>query len=111
MVGFIGGILMAAAGILVKCFPPKSLNSVYGYRTRRSMSNGRQWKEGNHFSASLMIIFGLFAAAAGVASDRFISINQPFSLILQITYLAAACALTMAMTERRLKNMGGERNE
>ncbi|MBT2572397.1 SdpI family protein [Bacillus sp. ISL-51] len=111
MVGFIGGMLMAVAGILAKCFPPRSINSVYGYRTRRSMSNGRQWQEGNRFSASLMIILGLFAAAAGVASDRFISINQPFSLILQITYLAAACALTIVMTERSLKSMGGERNE
>ncbi|MED1226197.1 SdpI family protein [Bacillus nakamurai] len=104
-------MLMAAAGVLVKCFPPRSINSLYGYRMRRSMSSGSQWKEGNRFSASLMIIFGLFPAAAGIASERFIPFNQPFSLILQVTYLAAACALTISMTERRLKNRGGERNE
>ncbi|AZV92292.1 hypothetical protein BUN12_4050 [Bacillus amyloliquefaciens] len=31
MIMIIGGLLMAAAGILVTLFPPKSINSLYGY--------------------------------------------------------------------------------
>ena len=40
--------------ILMK-FPPKKINSLYGYRTRRSMSNDKLWTVANHFSAKAMV--------------------------------------------------------
>ncbi|MCI4170876.1 hypothetical protein MMJ17_23840, partial [Bacillus spizizenii] len=45
MAGLVGGGLMIIAGILIKLFPPESIYSVYGYRTRRSMSDQRLWDE------------------------------------------------------------------
>lgn len=76
MIMVIGGLLMAAAGILVTFFPPKSINSLYGYRTKRSMADESQWKEGNRFSALLMILFGLISAAAGFAGSSLIRLTS-----------------------------------
>ncbi|WP_416655854.1 SdpI family protein [Bacillus amyloliquefaciens] len=108
MIMIIGGLLMAAAGILVTLFPPKSINSLYGYRTKRSMADESQWREGNRFSALLMILFGLLMAAAGFAGSMLIQLTQPYSLIVQAVLLIAISALIIALTERRLKQRGGE---
>ncbi|AME06025.1 MULTISPECIES: SdpI family protein [Bacillus] len=106
MIMVIGGLLMAAAGILVTLFPPKSINSLYGYRTKRSMADESQWREGNRFSAILMILFGLLTAAAGFAGSLLIPLTQPYSLIVQAVCLIAISALIIALTERRLKQKG-----
>ncbi|AEB22970.1 MULTISPECIES: SdpI family protein [Bacillus] len=106
MIMVIGGLLMAAAGILVTLFPPKSINSLYGYRTKRSMADEFQWKEGNRFSALLMILFGLLMAAAGFAGSLLIQLTQPYSLTVQAVLLIAISALIIALTERRLKQKG-----
>ncbi|MBL3648497.1 SdpI family protein [Bacillus vallismortis] len=107
MVGLVGGGLMVIAGILTKLFPPKSINSVYGYRTRRSMSDEKLWNEANRYSASLMILSGLLIAGMGV-------LLKSNLIILQLSLLVTACVITMMLTEKRLKNMthsqGGDRS-
>ncbi len=107
MVGLVGGSLMVIAGIMTKLFPPKSINSVYGYRTRRSMSDQRLWNEANRYSASLMILSGLLIAGMGV-------LLKSNLIILQLSLLVTACVITMMLTEKRLKNMthsqGGDRS-
>ncbi|OIK19667.1 SdpI family protein [Bacillus amyloliquefaciens] len=106
MIMVIGGLLMAAAGILVTLFPPKSINSLYGYRTKRSMADESKWREGNRFSALLMILFGLLMAGSGFAGSLLIQLTQPYSLIVQAVLLIAIGALIIALTERRLKQTG-----
>ena len=87
-------------------FPPKSINSLYGYRTKRSMADESQWKEGNRFSALLMILFGLISAAAGFSGSLLIRMTQPFALIVQAVLLIAISVLIIVLTERRLKQTG-----
>ncbi|MEG7335725.1 SdpI family protein [Bacillus sp. 0102A] len=107
MVGLVGGGLMVIAGVLTKLFPPKSINSVYGYRTRRSMSDEKLWNEANRYSASLMILSGLLIVGMGV-------LLKSNLIILQLSLLVTACVITMMLTEKRLKNMthsqGGDRS-
>ncbi|MCI4169424.1 SdpI family protein [Bacillus spizizenii] len=98
MAGLVGGGLMIIAGILIKLFPPESINSVYGYRTRRSMSDQRLWDEANRYSASLMILSGLVIAGMG-------GLLRSNLIILQLILLLAACVITFMLTEKRLKNM------
>lgn len=96
--GLVGGGLMIIAGILIKLFPPEFINSVYGYRTRRSMSDQRLWDEANRYSASLMILSGLVIAGIGL-------LLRSNLIILQLILLLAACVITFMLTEKRLKNM------
>ncbi|MCY8105620.1 SdpI family protein [Bacillus mojavensis] len=105
MACLVGGGLMIIAGLFIKLFPPKSINSVYGFRTRRSMSDQRLWNEANRYSAALMILSGLIVLVAGVL------LRSSF-IILQLIMLIAACIITFMLTEKRLKHMtksqGGE---
>ncbi|MEC1625986.1 SdpI family protein [Bacillus mojavensis] len=105
MACLVGGGLMIIAGLLIKLFPPKSINSVYGFRTRRSMSDQRLWNEANRYSAALMILSGLIVLGAGVL------LRSSF-IILQLIMLIAACIIIFMLTEKRLKHMtksqGGE---
>ncbi|MDR4434947.1 SdpI family protein [Bacillus tequilensis] len=107
MAGIVGGGILVIAGILIKLFPPTSINSVYGYRTKRSMSDQRLWNEANNYSASLMILSGLVIAAFGL-------LLKSNLIILQLILLLAACVITFMLTEKRLKNMtrnqGGDRS-
>lgn len=98
MAGLVGGGLMIIVGILIKLFPPESISSVYGYRTRRSMSDQRLWDEANRYSASLIILSGLVIAGVGL-------LLRSNLIILQLILLIAACVITFMLTEKRLKNM------
>lgn len=42
--------------IIFKLFPPKTINSWYGYRTVRSMKNEKNWKLAQKYSANLSIL-------------------------------------------------------
>lgn len=98
MAGLVGGGLMIIVGILIKLFPPESISSVYGYRTRRSMSDQRLWDEANRYSASLIILSGLVIAGVSL-------LLRSNLIILQLILLIAACVITFMLTEKRLKNM------
>lgn len=54
LVGFIFGL----TGIILLKFPPKKINSIYGYRTKRSMSNKKTWDFAQTYSGRLMAILG-----------------------------------------------------
>lgn len=43
--------------------PPKTINSIYGYRTNRSMKNQQTWDEANRYSSVFAFKLGLFSFA------------------------------------------------
>lgn len=51
-------IIMLLYGILFYKKVPIKINSVFGYRTRRSMKNQRTWKFANNFCGKIFIIVG-----------------------------------------------------
>jgi len=51
-------ILIIIGLILVKC-PPKKINIIVGYRTRKSMKNENNWKSANQYCGRLWIIVGI----------------------------------------------------
>jgi uncharacterized membrane protein len=48
-------IFMLVVSFVFIKFPPKKINYLYGYRTRRSMANQEIWKVANEYSAGLMM--------------------------------------------------------
>ena len=52
-----GGIFVAI-GYLTKQFPPKEINSFYGYRTRSSMRSEERWEYAQKISSREMIRTG-----------------------------------------------------
>lgn len=59
------GLIFMLTGAIQKYFPPKKVNSFYGYRTPSSMKNQKMWDEANRYSGILMIKAGLICIAVG----------------------------------------------
>lgn len=50
--------LILLLGIITKKYPPKSINSIIGYRTSRSMINDETWQFAQKKCAELWIKYG-----------------------------------------------------
>ena len=51
----ISGLIFMLAGFIMLKFPPKKINSLYGYRTSSSMKNQERWDFSQKYSAIEMI--------------------------------------------------------
>ena len=51
------GIVFILAGSIMYVFPPKKINSFYGYRTASSMQSQQKWNFAQTYSAKLTILF------------------------------------------------------
>ena len=49
------GLIFMLAGFIMLKFPPKKINSLYGYRTSSSMKNRERWDFSQKYSAIEMI--------------------------------------------------------
>ena len=103
-VHLITGLLLMAASSLMKLWRPKKINSFYGYRTPRSMKNQIAWEEANSYSADLMLWAGVSTLVIQLIS--YVTIGGPTSLFISIGYYLVFVGVTMALTEKRLKEKG-----
>lgn len=46
--------------IVIRKFPPKKINSFYGYRTHRSMKNQETWDAANNYSLKTIVRLSLY---------------------------------------------------
>ncbi len=52
------GLIFIVAGFIMFKFPPKEINSLYGYRTNSSMKNQDRWDFAQKYSSKEMIKLG-----------------------------------------------------
>lgn len=100
---FIAGICFAMAGWLMHKFPPKQINSIYGYRTPRSMRRQESWKEGNRYSSGIMFFIGLADCFIGFMGI-FFTPPELAGAISALALVLISAFLIIFMTEKRLKN-------
>lgn len=60
---FFGGVVFVVAGFITYKFPPKNINSLYGYRTSSSMENQDKWNFAQNYAAKKMLKLGLVLAS------------------------------------------------
>ena len=58
---------MLFLGWLLKKFPPKKINHLYGYRTQRSMKNQTTWESANKYSSLVFFKISLYSFLIPVA--------------------------------------------
>jgi uncharacterized membrane protein len=58
---------MLLLGWLLKKFPPKKINHLYGYRTQRSMKNEATWEAANTYSSLVFFKVSLYSFFIPVA--------------------------------------------
>lgn len=91
------GSITLLAGVTMKIFPPKKINSFYGYRTINSMKNQANWDFAQVFFGKLAIKIGLINICIGfigmiyqpkevisIAGSLFIMIISIITLIIKV---------------------------
>jgi uncharacterized membrane protein len=104
------GVIFLLAALIQKHYPPKEINSLYGYRTNLSMKNQQNWDEGNRYSTALMFTYSWILIIAGIAITGLLMLiplsPEARTLIKVILMLAGAIAtaiLLFRVTEKHLR--------
>ena len=101
-------LLMIGIGMLFMKIPPKRINYLYGYRTRRSMRNQDTWDFAHQYCGKICLVCGLVSIPFSLVpiwivigkSEQVINRIGIIVLVLQTVLLLA----TIIITERALKN-------
>ena len=99
----VGPVLLAASSMM-KLWPPKKINSFYGYRTPKSMKSQLAWDEANTYSADLLLWAGISTILIQVIS--YFVVGGHISLLISIGYYLVFLIVSIILTERRLKLKG-----
>ncbi|RII33776.1 SdpI family protein [Clostridium chromiireducens] len=78
-------VIFIVVGAILKLRPPKKINSVYGYRTFFAMKNKETWKEGNSFSAVMMLIGGSISLSFSLLITLLLREEPNLSSVISIT--------------------------
>jgi uncharacterized membrane protein len=103
---FSGIIFMLASWVQVK-YPPKKINSIYGYRTRSSMKSKERWDFAQAFSAAEMNRMGgrlLLVSLVGL----FLKLDDDTGAIVGLAALIALVFQIIRNTEAALREKFGK---
>ena len=101
---FMMGPLLLVIAVLTKLFPPKKINSIYGYRTRRSMQSEDAWREANTYSSNAMIVLAVLVSIFQLFT--YWLFEEPVALSLSAGFLVVGAIVMIFRTERHLKSKG-----
>ena len=101
-------LMMVGFGLLFMKNPPKKINSVYGYRTKRSVRSQEAWDFAHRYFGKLWLVYGLLSILPSLVpicvvlgkSEQVISMVGLIVLGVQVLLMLA----TIFATERALKN-------
>lgn len=102
---FSSGLCFLITGFVMSKYPPKKINSLYGYRTSASMKNQETWDFAQRKSAndSKLFGFGMMVISFGGMFLPFGKWGWLFALMILIGF----CALMFFDTEKALKRRFG----
>jgi uncharacterized membrane protein len=100
-------LMMVGFGLLLMKNPPKKINSVYGYRTRKSVRSQETWDFAHYYFGKLWLVCGLVSIPISLVpiclvlgkSEQVISVAGLIVLGIQTLLLL----VTILLTERALK--------
>lgn len=98
----LSGSIFALSGLITLLFPPKKINSFYGYRTASSMKNQEQWDFAQRYSSKLIILLGTILALCSFLGF-IINISEQLELFLGFTALILTVLLLLYFTEKAIK--------
>lgn len=106
------GLVFLIVGSIMRMYPPKYINGMYGYRTNSSMKNQETWDEANRFSARYTQRCGIVLVIIGIISVMILNnVSVPVKVLkwlkplLTLLPLVIAAILLIVVTERHLKKV------
>ena len=97
----IGPLMILISYIFAK-YPPKKINDLYGYRTKRSIRNQDCWNFANRHSIRLMWKISLLTCV--VQGIGVILLDEGVALLTATIVLVATLIYSVYLTEKALKN-------
>ena len=99
---FFGGLIFILAGFVQFQFPPKKINSLYGYRTISSMKSQDRWDFAQKFSAKELLKLGglLTASSLLVLITNF---NNSINLIIGLCFMILMVIVLLIRVESAIK--------
>lgn len=98
------GIIYLVAGIIQLKFPPKNINSLYGYRTKKSMKSQEAWNFAQEYSAKKSLQLGLLMLLLGVLSVFLPASTWQIQAYLSVLIVILFSGILIILTEKKLKD-------
>ena len=95
------GLVMCIGGLLLKRFPPKGINVIYGYRTLRAMKDQAHWNYAQPLATTEMLRMGALLIV-GSASGLLFQPANSLALLLGFVLMFAVFGLLFIRVERAL---------
>jgi uncharacterized membrane protein len=109
------GVVLLIVGVIFYRYPPKHINSLYGYRMPSAQKSQEIWNEANRYSAICMLKSGLVLVLAGLLITFILKdlIMEPkLKAGLTALFLIASgpipCIFIIVSTERHLETFNKE---
>ncbi len=102
------GAIFIVVGIIMLKFPPKNINSLYGYRTSSSMKNKERWIFAQVYSAKESIKLGALLVLSGLIG-LFIHPSENIATVLGLGMMTLIIVILFVRVEKAIKErFGGE---
>lgn len=98
----LSGLCIVIAGWCQLRFPPKQINSTYGYRSAKSMANDQAWHFAQGYSARQMLRYGLVMCVISPVG-WFLGWNPIVEIVLGLVALVPPIVMLVISTERALQ--------
>lgn len=104
------GFLFSGIGAWMWKKPPRKINPLAGYRSRRSMKSQAAWDFAQAYSGRLMCLTGLVmllvvAPLFWLSGYNYDTLNPALIVLLPLLPVLAATVIPIYLTERKLKQL------
>ena len=103
-----GATFVAVAAIMHR-WPPRTINHLYGYRTRASMASQERWDFAQRASAVRSRFWGWVMVALGLVGAGLKGMPELLGVSLSLGVLILCCVLLLRGTEDDIKKHFGPR--
>ncbi len=100
----LGGLIFLLMGYLIKHYPPKSINTWYGYRTFLSTRNQEMWDAGNKDAAMVSRQVGSVLILLGICCALFFDRQSDWFMYITVGAVVAGVLYITGYTEWMLSN-------
>ena len=101
------GLIFVAAGYLSLKFPPKKINSVYGYRTPNSMKDQKRWEFAQKYASKEMMKLGALLALSCLSVFVFVA-STVVGLVIAFSLMITVVLTLIVRTEKAISTKFGK---
>lgn len=97
------GLIFVIAGFVLKRYPPKHINSLYGHRTKKSMKNQKTWDFAQIYASKQISKAGAILILLSLLGTIYTP-KIEIALLLSIVILIAVVIFMVYRVEKKLKD-------